>query len=251
MKKEKEKYKMSPSAKKFGELMREAEENDAAREEMPYIRPVDYSFMNEYQPVRKRRLAARPLRVASILLCFFVLVTGTAIWINSEPANALRQELERKLYQIKESLFMSHNDVEKHYSSENKLSSSIDDMEDMNKAHEFLPDLPVPEYIPEGQELEILKMEKIAEDDYNASYEFVANDGKEFIISVYRYGKEIRITDSMLEMEYLSLEDRDIYIWEDDATDTHGITMIKDVFVINVTGDISREEMLLVAENIN
>ena len=122
----------------------------------------DLSFLQEEKP--KKRKEHRALRrfatIAACMVLLLVTSSGMAIWISSDAAHAVKFSLEKTLHRIS-GTFFSTDDGKEIETEENQISITIDSMDDIQDAINFMPDLPVPGYIPEGFELETLKIIKL------------------------------------------------------------------------------------------
>ena len=102
-------------------------------------------------------------RFATIAACMVLLLvtsSGMAIWISSDAAHAVKFSLEKTLHRIS-GTFFSTDDGKEIETEENQISITIDSMDDIQDAVNFMPDLPVPVYIPEGFELETLTVGEV------------------------------------------------------------------------------------------
>ncbi len=141
----------------------------------------DFSFLNEPKEKKDHRFLYRFGTVAVCVILIFVTSSGMAVWMNSEAAHAMKFNLEKTFHRITDGFF-STDENESAETSENEISITIDSMDDIDDAIAFMPDLPVPEYIPEGFELEELKVSKFVNGSNVSQYNFVKDKNKIIIV---------------------------------------------------------------------
>ena len=209
---------------------------------------TDYSFLDE--SFRQKRQIWYPLsRVAAILIIILAASGGIAVWISSEPASAFRFEIGKKFFEIKGKIFSAEdqNDVV----NDNSISYEFDTMKDIDKAKKALPELLVPDYIPEGFKLESLRIEKDIEiDNFIVNYKFKKNDGDILIITMQRLEGDHASDEAIGETEKLELEDRVIYSWGDSVMEKNSVAVFYRDMAAFLSGDAEKEEMIRVGESL-
>lgn len=224
---------------------------------------VDYSFLDTVTPLDnefysrqkldinqvkvKKKFHSFASRIAVIVFAILISGSGIAIWINSQPANALKFQTEKNFYEVKDGVF-STDEEQTDAADETCITRKYKSMEDMDKAKAFMPNLPVPEYIPEGYVLENLKIDKNSSDIMNALYHFKSGD-KNLYINVLE-GLDETGYETMADVKIVSDGDKKIYVWKEPETDSYGCSFIANKTVIYILGDISEDEMLNVAKKI-
>lgn len=188
-------------------------------------------------------------RIAVIVFGILIAGSGIAIWINSQPANALKFQMEKKFYEVKDGVFSTDGEKQDAEDGDQTcITRKYKSMEDIDKAKEFMPDLPVPEYIPEGYILESLKIDKAINDVVSAFYNFKSGN-KNFYINIIQSEQE-----SSYEMDgkgsIVEVDGKQVCIWEDQSTDSYGCNYIFNNMTISVTGQISEEEMVEIIKEI-
>ena len=141
----------------------------------------DLSFLNEPKEKKDHRFLYRFGTVAVCVILIFVTSSGMAVWMSSEAAHAMKFNLEKTFHRITDGFF-STDENESAETSENEISITIDSMDDIDDAIAFMPDLPVPEYIPEGFELEELKVSKFVNGNHIIEYTFNNKNNESFFI---------------------------------------------------------------------
>lgn len=210
----------------------------------------DFSFLNEPKEKKDHRFLYRFGTVAVCVILIFVTSSGMAVWMNSEAAHAMKFNLEKTFHRITDGFF-STDENESAETSENEISITIDSMDDIDDAIAFMPDLPVPEYIPEGFELEELKVSKYMNETYSVKYMF-HNNGKSTFIINSRYSKEedndIGLVGNSTEIK---MNDRILYLTEDNYTSEYSLFFLLSNQFISVTGNLDNNSMLEVAQEIH
>ena len=123
-------------------------------------------------------------------------------------------------------------------------------MDDIQDAVNFMPDLPVPGYIPEGFELETLTVVKYMNGSYWAEYNF-KNEQKNTIILTSRSIEDDGATAGLTyEMEEFLINGYKAYYWVDSYTSSYGISIIMEKQLVDITGNINRDIVQKIAESI-
>ena len=209
----------------------------------------DFSFLNEPKEKKDHRFLYRFGTVAVCVILIFVTSSGMAVWMNSEAAHAMKFNLEKTFHRITDGFF-STDENESAETSENEISITIDSMDDIDDAIAFMPDLPVPEYIPEGFELEELKVSKFMNGNYMVEYNFIKVDNIYMIITSRQNIGQTATAGLVMESEEIIIDNNNIYIYEDDYTDTIGATFLLKDQLIDIKGNIDRDNMVDVVKGL-
>lgn len=211
----------------------------------------DLSFLQEEKP--KKRKEHRVLRrFATITACMVLLLvtsSGMAIWISSDAAHAVKFSLEKTLHRIS-GTFFSTDDGKEIETEENQISITIDSMDDIQDAINFMPDLPVPGYIPEGFELETLKIIKFMTGDFTATYNFNYDSDISFVLTSSSIVDDEATAGLTYEIEEFTIGKYEAYYWSDAYTSTHGVSILMEDQLVDVTGNIDQNIMRRIAENV-
>lgn len=226
---------------------------------------VDYSFLDNKTPIDneqyhgvkgnmnkgmvRKSFHTFASRIAVIVFGILIAGSGIAIWINSQPANALKFHMEKNFYEVKDGVFSTDEEEQNAGALDQTcITRKYKSMEDIDKAKEFMPNLPVPEYIPQGYILENLQIDKAINDVGSAFYTFKSGN-KSFYINIIQSEQE-----SSYEMDgkgsIVEVDGKQVCIWEDQSTDSYGCNYIFNNMTISVTGQISKEEMLEIIKEI-
>ncbi len=209
----------------------------------------DFSFLNEPKEKKDHRFLYRFGTVAVCVILIFVTSSGMAVWMNSEAAHAMKFNLEKTFHRITDGFF-STDENESGNISENEISITIDSMDDIDDAIAFMPDLPVPEYIPEGFELEELKVSKFVNGSNVSQYNFVKDKNK-IIISINNVESDSMDAGIMMKAEEIVLPDRTIYCYKDGLYNSYGASFIEKSQLIDVKGNIDKDMIIKIVSNID
>lgn len=210
----------------------------------------DFSFLNEPKEKKDHRFLYRFGTVAVCVILIFVTSSGMAVWMNSEAAHAMKFNLEKTFHRITDGFF-STDENESAETSENEISITIDSMDDIDDAIAFMPDLPVPEYIPEGFELEELKVSKFMNGSYIVGYTFQDNQGLQYMISSSVDADSQNSAGIVGNAEIIEMDGRTLYFIQDNYTSKYSINLLIENQFISITGDLNKELMLEIAKKIN
>jgi len=228
------------------QLMKASEEE--LKENGIVFRGVDYSFMEETEKNSKKSgyRGYRIFRVAIILICFGSLALMTAIWINSQQVEASRFQLVQLIHEIREGIFGTN---EEEYSEENGTTIIIEDLDEMERAKKFASSLKIPTYLPEGTKLIEAAITKMGSDEIHSSFSFEGEGNKIFYISQYEYDPEADLSIEYVD-ETIELDDRIIYLASPPMEENISSVVIIGDSMITITGNLDRDSLLEIAENI-
>ncbi len=222
------------------------------REQDIQIPGPDLSFLQEKKPAKRKHHSAlrRLSTIAACMLLLFVTSSGMAVWISSDAAHAVKFSLEKTFHRIS-GTFFSTDDGSETSVEENQISITVDSMDDIEDAVSFMPDLPVPEYIPEGFELEELTVVKYMDGEYEACYIFNnSSNVYTYIITTHSISSGDVDMGLIGEIEKIKVNQYDIYYYEDPYTKTRGVSFLMNKQLIGVKGNIDRSMMISIAKNI-
>lgn len=209
----------------------------------------DFSFLNEPKEKKDHRFLYRFGTVAVCVILIFVTSSGMAVWMNSEAAHAMKFSLEKTFHRITDGFF-STDENESAETSENEISITIDSMDDIDDAIAFMPDLPVPEYIPEGFELEELKVSKFVNGSYSLNYLFKNIESEIITISSCSVSENDTLAGTMADSKPIKLNDLTLYYYSDDYTGKYGASFILSSQLIAISGNVNKQDVIAICENI-
>lgn len=206
----------------------------------------DLSFMHEES--RTKKAFRRMPRVAACVLVLFVASGSMAVWVNSESAHALKFNMEKTFHKISSTLFSTSESGDENF-EEDRITIYVNSMDDIQNAVDFMPNLPIPGYIPEGFELDELEVTKFLDGTYTSEYEFCRAEDERITITS-RYDNSDAITKIMAEAEAIELNDRIVYCLKDSYTSMYSISFYYQNLLIDISSTIDEEALLKVAERI-
>lgn len=205
--------------------------DDYLKENGEEIPDPDLSFLNKPREKKRHSHIYRFATVAACVALIFVTSSSMAVWMNSDG-------------------FFSTDEEENGETSENEISITIDSMEDIDDAVAFMPDLPIPEYIPEGYELKSLDISKYVNGTYSVEYTFENVDRSIFMINS-RYSTKDQDNIGLIGgSEVIQKNDRTLYLIKDNYTSKYSVTFLLSNQFIDVTGDLDNDSMMEVAQMI-
>ncbi|MHC1723935.1 MAG: DUF4367 domain-containing protein [Aminipila sp.] len=239
----------------FRNLMQEMMEESSDFYDEPQ-KQVDYSFLDNKVPFDEQFFGVNSYkrkggksfhffvsRIAIIVLGILITGSGIAIWINSQPANALKFQVEKKFYEVKDGVFITD---EKNQNTEDAyISNKYDSLEDIELAQKFMPTLLVPSYITPDYEFKVLKIDKDSNQQFTAEYTYLNGKNKLFI-SIINIGDETKL-ENIASGEIIEQNGQKFCVWKDTSADKYGCTFIKDNLGIFILGEVPQEEMLKIA----
>lgn len=184
----------------------------------------------------------RPLRLTFVLLFVIGGALGLSVFYatNSDIIKIKSNDLKE---------VFSSKDLQTNVDEDETIQ--ISSMDDIDKAIAFLPRFCVPEYIPEGyslRTLEINKMEIL--NSYFARYHFSKNEEDYFLIHIRSTPEQGLQAVYDAEGKWIELKDRNILKWLNPVENTYGVNVVDVARILYITGSISHEEMMRIAEGL-
>lgn len=211
----------------------------------------DLSFLCEKEPERRKKSGAlrRFTKIAASVTILFVTSSGMAVWMNSDAAYAFKFNIEKTFHKISGAFFSTDdsNDIDL---SEDQFTTTVNSMDDIEDVIGFVPNLPVPEYVPEEFELENLNVTKYIDGSYTAEYNFQNSEEVEFMITSNYKDDDDTSIDLVGGVEKVLIGGRKVYIVEDLYTSTCNVTFLDENQFITIVGGLEESDMIKVAENI-
>lgn len=209
------------------------EENDAAREES-FISPKE----------EKKHRFSRFVKVAAVLIIFLLCTNIIMLGRDSSESYGDKGILHR-LYQGVTGLFTdSEEETEE---SDVEETVTVLDEKDIDNAKEFLPGLYVPTYIPDGYELEQLKIKKFYSGDYQCNYEY-KNEKETIKLLLYYFADKDFAYQWSGEGELITLQDRKILVSEDSVNNDVVVSVYTEICNIEIVGYNNKVELISIAK---
>lgn len=207
------------------------EENDAAREES-FISPKE----------EKKHRFSRFAKVAAVLIIFLLCTNIIMLGRDSSESYGDKGILHR-LYQGVTGLFTDSEEETEESDVEEFMTFDHLGEKELKKAKEFLPGLYVPTYIPEGYELEQLKIKKFYSGDYQCNYEY-KNEKETIKLLLYYFADKDFAYQWSGEGELITLQDRKILVSEDSVSGEPWVSVYTETCNIDISG-ISEKDQLI------
>ncbi|MCI8631284.1 MAG: DUF4367 domain-containing protein [Firmicutes bacterium] len=240
--------------KQFSDLLIKSVQQHTENAEPPQI---DYSFLNEDEPVRlnivrKRAVPKALARVSVILIVFFVGISVALVTDMPGTASAWKAQMARRLYVLKEGFVSSDPNVLDNYANENTTTIVINDLAKIEKVQKIAPELPIPEYVPEGYKFDTLTFDSTYDGVYNAIYKFIGKNNNEFSL-IIQHDSNVDYSTTIVDyvVQTIYLDDKIIYEWQNSIEESYGVIVACQDYMVNIIGTINNEEMLSVAKNLN
>ena len=211
------------------------EENDAAREES-FISPKE----------KKKHRFSRFAKVAAVLIIFLLCTNIIMLGRDSSESYGDKGILHR-LYQGVTGLFTDSEEETEESDVEEFMTFDHLGEKELKKAKEFLPGLYVPTYIPEGYELEQLKIKKFYSGDYQCNYEY-KNEKETIKLLLYYFADKDFAYQWSGEGELITLQDRKILVSEDSVNNDVVVSVYTEICNIDISGYNNKNELISVAK---
>lgn len=213
----------------------DAEEPDAVREEVS-VSPAKTG---------KRRFS-RFTKVAAVVIIFLLCTNIFLLGKDSSESYGDKGILHR-LYQGVTGLFTDSE--EETEASDVEEALTVQEEKDLANAKEFLPELYVPTYMPEGYEFEKLTIEKYYSGDRQAIFEY--KDDKGGIQILQNYSHDADVSYQLPENgQLIELSDRKIIVFKDEVNEESWLTVYTEICNMDITGDGSTEELIRIGREL-
>ena len=210
--------------------------------------PLNRDFMKKDKvQTKRRRYLKRCSAIAAAV--FLVLLAGATISMVTSNDTAYGDKgILHRLYQSVMGIGTDQQDEES--AGEYSDSFETNSMDDIDKAIAFSDGhLYVPEYIPAKYKLDILTIEKAGDNSITVAYTFKNGNQSLQIGELYTAGDEQISASGKGEM--IHLKDRVVYVKEDGTDEKTSIDVYTEDAVCAIGGDISKNEAIKIARNLN
>lgn len=241
------------------DLIRKAVEDDEAGTPLEFYKDLDYvqltpDYMREAcKRARKDHRRKGLKRLGSVAAAAAIILTVSsviAVFITSNPVDAVKNKIERQIIRIQNSLIVK-KDNPAQVEDTGEVVKEIEKWEDVEKAKKFLEELYIPQYVPDGYEFKLLTVEKELEVGYRVYYDYLKEGKKELLINIHSLNEsmdeDLIVTNGK---ELIEISDGTIYITSDEFGDMTVGTMMQDHVRIRVSGEITREELEKIFEGL-
>lgn len=215
-----------------------------AQEQDSYEPSFDWSFKEEKH---SHKPANRFMRVAAIVV---IILLGVNVLLLSQPENASYSD-GGILHRIHVGFTGLFTDSEKSVNPDDvKTTMTTDKWSDIEKFKRNIDELHIPQYVPEGYKLVEFNAEEYYSGNCMGYYYFAGVNGESLTLTFSYNGNTSDIYSNSATGELIKLDDRLIYITEDEMENNVYITVYTDDSNIDISGNCNREELIKVAENL-
>lgn len=234
-----EEHKKTFTREERAEFFRQAVE-EAQKKEYGEIPQLDKSFMKQDASHDKssRRKRYSLIAVAAVAMICIVSVAQPLIGNNEAYGD------KGVLHRLYDSVMGIGTDEQDGNDKDRESRVEINDLKNIDEAKDLCEDLYVPEYLPEGFELESLVVEK-TETGINADYTF-KNGEKELNIGMSFMESDSATYHSNNRGEMIKLEDRVIIPAESKML----VEVYTEEGIMMLSGDLNQEEMIRIAKGL-
>lgn len=224
----------------FAERFWQAYLRDPSPERAPK-RPLDLSFIEKKE--RRRKARVRRAQIAAACLVIFLLSSLMAVHLSDHRSLAFDHPLEKILHYIQGGGYTT--DPASSGREEKSQTVRITDPEKTGAALRLMPQLFVPEYLPEGWEMESLEVTKISDKSCTAWYVYKNNDEELTIEERYRPSSGKAVPEYS---EVIVQNGKSFYYYEDAGFGNPGVLFFEEEVLLQVRGPLDRETLLRIAE---
>ena len=118
----------------------------------------------------------------------------------------------------------------------------ITDWNEVNTAKATIPELMIPEYIPEGYEFERLTIDNLGTSQRMA-FIFVNNYGIELFINEYKLGESLQVTDIFDYSRIIESQKGNVYLLDMD-TNIKATIQINDDLIVEIFSELTDNELI-------
>lgn len=226
--------------KEFSQQLKKIHDEDVA--EIPLL---DKSFMKVDSGKKKSRKGfSRLAKIAAVIMLMAVSSIVTAICISNGYVEAFKDGITKKMFAWKSGITVTDDST---FIDEQSQIWEFSDPALIPELLEIFPQIKIPEYIPEGYELDNAIVEHSADNDYIATFQY--SNGTDLLKIMQMPIWEDTTASVNSDGEVIELSDRVITVWKDFGTDIHaGAVIFEDANVSISTKELSEEEILKIAK---
>lgn len=208
---------------------------------------LDISFMNDESSRKKsRKKLSRLVKIAAVVMLMAVSSIATAVCISNGYVEAFKDGIEKKIFSWKTGITVTDDST---FIDEQSQIWEFSDPALIPELLEIFPQIKIPEYIPEGYELDNAIVEHSADNDYIATFQYSNGTDQLKIMQMPVWEDTTASVNS--DGEVIELSDRIITVWKDFGTDIHaGAVIFEDANVSISTKELSEEELLKIAKKL-
>lgn len=247
----------SESGKEFKRLLTEVIESNDQRLEYfrgvnyvdvtpEYIRNIVEKGERELKKERKRRF----LSVAVVIIVVLFSSSAMVMLMPGKEADAVRHRLQQQIMGWGDLMKDTERTPSEQDAEMGGVSKVVDKWEDVEGAKSFLPELYIPEYVPEGYQFETLTVQRTNSVKYSSVFLFKDKEGK--AILVIQRTKDQEESQVLVSNATSSFETAQgtVYITKDEFTNRLSGVLVDGNNLINITAELPLEEFQKIFENL-
>jgi len=206
------------------------------------IKYVEPKIKNDSHKKKHFKLS-RFQMIASFMISLLLLSSAFAVLISNGSVSAAKFKIEQQIVNIKNQFTGANQEVEMKVEGDS-IVVEIKTLDEIDKAIDFFPELFIAKNIPERYQLESLSVTKNMDGTFNALYIFMTEEQELLTINQISVSADSSLSFVNISKE-IETDKGTIYISENPFGDgANSSSYLTDIFIINVSGMISLEEML-------
>jgi hypothetical protein len=244
---------------RFQDLMKETIENTDFEDdlkkrlrELGYDKSPDIETLQKRAQLKKReskRLKnSRQLKIAGFVLAVFVLSGAMTIFWHSDVALASRFAINNFMFSVQNSFISS--DFQFNSTSAGR-ELIIEKEEQIPIGRNFLGELKIPGYIPEGYDFSSLHITNNARSEYMALFAYVSDDNTAIIIKQQKLSPHNVVQQiTNIEKDFL-IDDVHVFYAPCAITENNTIFVFTSTDLIQISGNLDLDELISILEKLN
>ena len=187
----------------------------------------------------ERRRKRRMRRISGIAALFVIVLACGAFFVFSTLTTDVDADKNPKEEIVTEDGVIIEDGG---WGSSSEDTWEITDWKEVNTAKATIPELMIPEYIPEGYEFERLTIDNLGTSQRMA-FIFVNNYGIELFINEYKQGESLQVTDIFDYSRIIESQKGNVYLLDMD-TNIKATIQINDDLIVEIFNELTDNELI-------
>ena len=187
----------------------------------------------------ERRRKRRMRRISGIAALFVIVLACGAFFVFSTFTTDVDADKNPKKEIVTEDGVIIEDGG---WGSSSEDTWEITDWNEVNTAKATIPELMIPEYIPEGYEFERLTIDNLGTSQRMA-FIFVNNYGIELFINEYKQGESLQVTDIFDYSRIIESQKGNVYLLDMD-TNIKATIQINDDLIVEIFSELTDNELI-------
>lgn len=187
----------------------------------------------------ERRRKRRMRRISGIAALFVIVLACGAFFVFSTLTTDVDADKNPKEEIVTEDGVIIEDGG---WGSSSEDTWEITDWKEVNTAKATIPELMIPEYIPEGYEFERLTIDNLGTSQRMA-FIFVNNYGIELFINEYKQGESLQVTDIFDYSRIIESQKGNVYLLDMD-TNIKATIQINDDLIVEIFSELTDNELI-------